>query len=285
MATRNNHNVGLLFTDEANSGLTHQYFAPIIDSVKRTLEAKGYDVMFLNASKANGQHMSYVEKAVQKRLDGVVIAYIDFDDPEVQELLASGIPIVAIDQEIPGGSCVMSDNEGGIRGLTEYIIGMGHKRIAYIHGDLNMVTRIRIKGFLNTCEAHGIEMPKEYLICSSYCDIDKATYYTESLLRLEKPPTCILYSDDIAAIGGINMLRARGMRIPKDISIAGYDGIHMVAQFSPKLTTVKQNTREIGLKAAEKLLAMMENPDGADPTPVVIDTILDEGKTVARRYL
>ena len=55
MATRNNHNVGLLFTDEANSGLKHQYFAPIIDSVKRTLEAKGYDVMFLNASKANGQ--------------------------------------------------------------------------------------------------------------------------------------------------------------------------------------------------------------------------------------
>ena len=285
MATRNNHNVGLLFTDEANSGLTHQFFTPIIDSVKRALEDKGYDVMFLNSSKANGQHMSYVEKAVQKRLDGVAIACIDFDDPEVRELLESGIPVVAIDQEIPGGSCVMSDNESGIRQLTEYVIEMGHKKIAYIHGDLNTVTRIRIKGFLNTCEAHGIEIPKEYLIGSAYCDSDKAAYYTESLLRLEDPPTCILYSDDIAAIGGINMLRARGMRIPKDISIAGYDGIHMVSQFSPKLTTVKQDTREIGIKAAEKLLAMMENPDAADRTTVVIGTILDEGKTVARRYL
>ena len=83
---------------------------------------------------------------------------------------------------------------------------------------------------------------------------------TEKLLDLKNPPTCILYPDDFAALGGINAIHARGMKIPEDISIAGYDGSRIARHFEPQLTTLKQDTKQIGSQAAEKLINLIERP-------------------------
>lgn len=278
------HSVGVLFADDAQSGLNHNYFAPILDSFQRTMEKNGYAMTFLNANKECTDRPAYVEQTVQRQLEGILIACIDFQNPEVLDLTMSGIPVVTIDQQMPGAVMVASDNDGGIRLLTEYLIEMGHKKIAYIKGEPGIVTETRTNGFLEICKKNGIEIPENYLISSSFCDTEKAAFYTEKLLRMNDQPTCIMYSDDLAAIGGINIMRARGMRIPKDISIAGYDGVPLIAQFTPKLTTVKQNTKKIGEVSANKLLQLIENPDGADKTNVLIETSLEKGKTVSRQY-
>ena len=97
---------------------------------------------------------------------------------------------------------------------------------------------------------------------------------------LPLPPTCILYPDDYAAIGGINEIRERGLRIPEDISIAGYDGITIAKILEPKLTTLCQNTVAIGRIAAEKLIDLIENPKTTLIDRFTVDGTLFKGASV-----
>lgn len=279
-----NYSIGVLFADESNSGLTHDYFAGVLDSVKRTSEAKGYDISFLNCNKEGEKRRSYLEQVKHRKYDGIMIACIDFEDPEVQELIDSGIPIVTIDNEIDNIIAVKSDNEQGIKQLVHYLGEMGHKRIAYILGDDNVVTGIRLRGFKEACAEMGIKVPDEYIRQSEYRNLKKAAYQTEQLLRLENPPTGILYPDDFAAIGGINILRARGLEIPGDVSVTGYDGINILSQYEPRLTTIRQNTSEIGRIAAEKLIECIENAGNVKRETIVVKTELEKGRTVGRIY-
>ncbi len=279
-----NYSIGVLFADRANSGLTHDYFAGILDSFKRKVEENGYNICFLNSNLQSENRRTYVEQVKQRGFDGVVIACIEYDDPEVKELLGSGIPIVTIDEEIENVETVISDNVSGIKNLVRYLIEMGHKRIAYILGDDNTVTSIRLQGFQEVCSEYGIEIPESYIRHSKYRDMKKASYETEQLLRLDNPPSCIMYSDDFAAIGGINILHARGLQIPDDISVVGYDGINILAQYEPRLTTIKQNTTEIGHQAAIRLMEQIEHPEEKQAETIVVSTILEKGRTVGRVY-
>lgn len=278
------NNIAVLFEDHSNNGLTHDYFAAILDSFKRTVEEKGYNISFLNCNRTRENYLTYLEQVKQKNYDGVVIACIDFNDKEVIELIESKIPIVTIDEEIENVISVKSDNTYGIKNLVDYLVEMGHRRIAYIHGDINYVTNVRLNGFREALKEHNIEVNEEYIRPSEYRDMKKAAYQTEQLLRLKNPPSCIMYSDDYAAIGGINVLRARGLEIAEDISITGYDGINILAQYEPRLTTVCQDTKRIGRVAAEKLVEYIENPDNVTIDTTIIDTILEKGRTVGEEF-
>ena len=135
------YNIGVLFADQANNGLKQDYFAGILDSFKKTVEAKGYNISFLNCCKENENRKTYLEQAKYRNFDGIVIACIEYDDAEVVELLNSGVPIVTVDQEIDNIQAVKSDNVEGIKKLVRYLAEMGHKRIAFITGDDNTGTQ------------------------------------------------------------------------------------------------------------------------------------------------
>ena len=279
-----NYRIGVLYADSANNGLTHDYFAGVMDSFKRSVEKRGYNICFLNSDKQGDNRKSYMEQIREMGLDGVLISCIEYDDQEVIDLLRSGFPIVTVDEKFENVASVQSDNVQGIKNLVHYITEMGHRRIAYILGDNNTVTSIRLQGFHAACEEAGVTIPDEYIRHSKYRAMKKAAYETEQLLRLEIPPSCILYSDDFAAIGGMNIIRARGLEIPRDISVAGYDGIRVLAYYEPRLTTVRQNTVELGNQAAEQLLLRIENQGNPVGEPVVVDTVLQKGRTVGRVY-
>ena len=104
---------------------------------------------------------------------------------------------------------------------------------------------------------------------------------TNRLLALQPRPTCILFPDDYAYIGGINAIYEHGLRVPEDISVAAYDGIHMARMVSPKLTTWRQNCAALGKTAASKLIEKIEHPRTTPPEHIVIEGNLLEGETVA----
>lgn len=274
-------NIGVLFMDEAMSGLTHDYFANILNSFKVTAESKGYDITFINSSKKLKKGKSYLEHCRYRGLDGVVIACINFENPEVVELLESDIPVVTVDYQFNGRIAVLSNNFAGMRELVEYIISMGHERIAYISGDVSAVTTQRLESFQKTMAVHGLEVPEEYLLSSEYRNLKKAEKYTKELLLLHTPPTCIMYSDDYSAMGGIAQIHAMGKNIPEDISVAGFDDIFIAGQLRPRLTTVFQNTEKMGKKAAEKLISLIEKKT-ISLGPVVVNTELREGASIKR---
>ena len=100
------------------------------------------------------------------------------------------------------------------------------------------------------------------------------------LLNLSDPPTCILYPDDFAGFGGINAIREKGLQIPEDISVAGYDGISIGRHIEPKLTTIRQDTEQIGKLAAENLIRLIEHPRSTIIRPIVVEGELYKGSTV-----
>lgn len=213
LKTKRSYNIGVMFVDEAASGLTHDYFNHVLESFKRTAEERGYDITF-TSGKISGQKLSYYEHCRYRGVDGVVIACVDFYADEVQELIRSEIPVVTIDHVFDGNIAVVSNNSQGMEELVTYIYNQGHRRIAYIHGDNTSVTRMRLSGFYRTLQRLGVEIPDAYVKECPYRDADSAAKVTGELLDLPNPPTCILYPDDYAAIGGINEIRERGLRIP-----------------------------------------------------------------------
>lgn len=282
LKTNRTHNVGVLFVDEAMSGLTHDYFAFVLDSFKRTVEESGYDITFVNRSKKGRNQLSITEHCRYRGFDGVVIACVDFYDPQIIELIQSDIPVVTVDHAFEQRISIMSDNVRGMQDLLTYIYGQGHRRIAYIHGADSAVTQKRLSSFYRTAERLGLQIPDEYVMEAAYRDTQAAYAVTEELLDLKKPPTCILYPDDFACYGGMNAIKARGLRIPEDISVAGYDGIRVGRHIEPRLTTLKQDTERIGCEAAKKLIALIERPKTTIIEPVVVGGIVYEGATVAR---
>ena len=272
LKTKRTNNIGVLFVDEGRSGLTHDYFARVLDSFKRVSEVSGYDITFINAT---SQKMTYLEHSMFRGVDGVVIACVDFDDRDVIDLINSDLPVVTIDHVFDNRISVVSDNVLGMRSLVEYVHSLGHEKIAYIYGDDTAVTRNRVASFYNTMKSLGLEVDDNYTIASAYRNPKLAAKYTEQLLSMRNRPTCILYPDDYSAIGGLNAIDRAGWSVPNDISVVGYDGLYVSQIIHPKLTTYQQNTEEIGRVAAKSLIKLMR-----DPKSTLIDKILVPGKVL-----
>ncbi len=281
LKTNRTYNLGVLFVDEAQSGLTHEFFAAVLDSFKRQAESRGYDITFINHNIGHG-HASYLEHCRYRGVDGVIAACVQFDDPEVVELARSNLPFVTVDHVFNNRSAVMSDNVEGIRGIVDHLCSLGHERIAYIHGETHTsVTEKRLASFYRACAAHGVKVSDDYVLPSAYRDPGGSALATRKLLELPERPTAILYPDDFSAIGGVQTIREYGLLVPRDITIAGYDGNLLSQIMSPKLTTWRQNTDAMGRTAAELLIEQIESPRTALPEQRLICGSLLKGESSA----
>ena len=281
LKTNRTYNLGILFVDLQNSGLTHEYFAATLNSFRIEAERCGYDITFIN-SDVGHQNQSYLQHALYRGVDGVAIICVEFHDPLLQELVYSNLPVVTLDHAFHNRAAVLSDNISGMDALVRFVYGRGHRRIAYIHGDDTAVTENRLTGFYRACEALGLTIPNEYIGSCHYHEPVSCCEATKKLLALPNPPSCIFFPDDYAAIGGINAIREEGLRIPEDVSIVGYDGMDLAKTVAPRLTTWEQNTAELGRVAAALLIARIEHPRTTPPEHITIPGRLLEGESVAR---
>jgi len=253
------YNIGVLFSTLSNFGLRNEYFAHILASFKDKAAKRGYDITFIEHNIGN-RKMTFLEHCRYRNFDGVFIACAEFGDSEVIEMVNSDFPVVTIDHSFNDAISVLSDNIEGMKQLTQYIIDQGHRRIAYIHGTKSSVTHNRIVSFNNTLRENNITIPEEYFVEGIYRDAENTERIALKLLELPVPPTCIIAPDDYAALGVMNAARKLSLDIPRDLSIAGYDGISVSQALEPKLTTIKQDTDKIGAEAAKQLINLIESP-------------------------
>lgn len=279
LKTSRSYNFGVLFEDQANRGLTHNFFSHILNSFKHRAEELGYDISFIS-DRLGGREISYVEHAKSRNCDGVVIASVDYTEHAVVDLVNSGIPVVTIDYVFDSCASVLSDNIRGMAELVQYAYRMGHRKIAFAHGEDTAVTRSRIASFCRICKELGLQTPEEYLVQSMYLDAEAAAMVTRKLMELPDPPTCILYPDDISYLGGLRELQGMGLNIPEDISVMGYDGIDVTQMLSPRLTTMKQDSEQMGILAAEELARAVEEGRTYIPNRIVVPGMLLQGETV-----
>jgi LacI family transcriptional regulator len=273
------YNIGVLFSTLSNHGLRNEYFAHILASFKERAAKRGYDITFIEHNIGN-RKMTYLEHCRYRNFDGVFIACAEFSDTEVLELVNSDYPVVTIDHAFNEAISVLSDNVEGMRQLTQYIIDQGHTKIAYIHGTKSSVTHNRLVSFHNVLRENGITIPEEYFIEGIYRSAESTEDLALRLLNLPDPPTCIIAPDDYAALGVMNTARRLGLRIPEDISIAGYDGISVSQALEPKLTTIKQDTDKIGAEAAKQLINLIECPLATSLDNIYLKVQLVKGGSV-----
>lgn len=278
---RKGYQIGVLFSTLSYLGLKNEYFAYILSAFRQEATKSGYDITFIEHN-VGKKSMSYLEHTRNRNFDGVCIVCADFSRQEVLELVNSEFPVVTIDHAFNEAIAILSDNVDGMRQLAKYIVSQGHKKIAYIHGTHSVVTHNRLVSFHNVMSEHGIEIPEEYLLEGEYRSAEISEQLAAGLLELENRPTCILAPDDYAALGVIKAIRKKGLRIPEDISIAGYDGISVSQALEPKLTTVRQDTDRIGKEAARRLIRLMESPMTTPVESIILKVELLCGESVAR---
>ena len=277
LKTNRTYHIGVLFVDERQSGLAHEYFSTMLESFKAEAEAHGYDITFINHN-VGGKPTSYLQHCRYRGVDGVVIACVDFTDPRVRELAESDLPLVTVDHVFNNRLAVVSDNVQGMETLVRYAYGKGHRKIAFLHGEKTSVTQNRLVGFFRACEELGLEIPEEYVRESAFHNPDRCAQDTLALMNLPERPTCILFPDDYSYVGGMNALRQMGIRVPEDVSVMGYDGIHLARVIG--LTTYWQDNREIGRIAAERLISLIEHPKTTLVDRIMVSGRLLEGTTV-----
>ena len=280
LKTNRSYNIGVLFVDARGSGLAHEFFSSVLDSIRVEAEASGYDITFINRS-VGQRPSSYLQHCLYRGVDGVVIASENFDDPMVLELVESELPVVTIDHVFNRRIAVISDNVSGMEELTRYVIGRGHRRLAFIHGELTTVTESRLTGFHRACAAAGVKVPAAYIIPAAFHDTEACRAATKKLLALPERPDCIFFPDDFSFIGGFNAILEAGLRIPEDISAVGYDGIRLSEVISPRLTTWRQSTAELGREATARLVELIEHPKTALIDRYVVSGELLEGESVS----
>lgn len=278
-ARAHTRNIGILYTDESGRGLTHPFFSLILNAFREATRARGYDITFINEA-PDAMFGSCAEHCRRRGVDGVFVVCVDFEDPAIKELATSDLPCLTLDHIYKRVPAVLSDNETGLQRLVVYAIGSGHRRIAFIHGQNNsVVTRTRIAQFHQVMSYHNL--PAKWVIEGRYHDIALTRKLVCDLLRGEERPTCILLPDDLTFLGAQEAARELGLRIPADISFAGYDGIPLTQALTPKLTTIRQSCDSIGEEAARRLIDLIENPETASRKAHLFPVELVEGGTIA----
>lgn len=270
-------NLGILYAEESGRGLTHPFFVLILNAIKGEAASRGYDITFIHPCADE----DCAEHCRRGGIDGVCMVCLDFRAPQFKALAESGIPCVTIDHIYKRVPAVLSDNETGVQKLVEYAIKKGHRRIAFIHGhDNSVVTRTRISQFNNTMAYHDLPVSQAYIRQGLYDDIGLTRKLVLELLRLPERPTCILLPDDVAYLGAQEAAWEMNLRIPEDISFCGYDGIPLTQAMSPRLTTIRQSSEDIGRTAARRLIELIEAPGTASRKPTIFPVELVEGGTI-----
>ncbi|MCD7731271.1 MAG: LacI family transcriptional regulator [Oscillospiraceae bacterium] len=280
LKTNRTYNLGVVFAERAQSGLTHSYFAAVLNSFKNEAEANGYDITFISSNIGNNP-LTFYEHCISRNVDGVMVANVDdYEDVHVTELLESSVPLVTLDYKTENKPAVISDNYQGMQTLVKYVYDKGHRKIAYIYGDEASVTSIRIGSFRDALKSLNIEIREDYLLHGKYHDPAVTEQLAARLVKMSDPPTCIVLPDDFSAIGALTAFEKLGMSVPNDISIVGYDGIMLSQVLNPKLTTFKQDTEKLGAEAAKQLISLITKKISGNIEPIIVEGSLLEGSSV-----
>lgn len=272
-------NIGVLFVTASSMGLRNDYFAHILTSFRDECALRGYDITFIEHY-VGRRKMTYLEHCQYRNFDGVCVVSANYKDKEVIELAQSKLPVATVDFSFQDTYSIISDNYNGMKKMTEYIVGNGHKKVAFIHGIKTLVTENRIDGFLDVLEENNITIPDEYIREGKYRNPDVSEKIAEDLLELPDPPTCIIAPDDYSALGVVSAIRSKGLEIVEDISVAGYDGAEIPQFIGVKLATVSQDKDKIGLIAARKLIAMIEKDENVSNDTVFIKQNFIKGNSI-----
>lgn len=249
--------LGLIVTDIQNP-----FFPELVQAADSAARGLNYSIILGSAAYDEHRAMHYLDLMVDRRVDGLIIASSQLSEESWQWLIASPVPVVVVNAE-PSGlpvPVITSDNVGGTRLAVEHLVGLGHRRFAYIRGPEGFTAdRPRFEGFRQACADAGIRA-SDIVEIRGDGQFEGGERATAELLAAGSNVTAIVCHNDVTAIGAMRAIRAAGKRVPGDISVVGCDDIAAAAWVVPALTTVAQQKAEMGTLAVQRLAAALDDP-------------------------
>lgn len=237
------------------------FLAELIPGMATAAEASAYNLILYTSLAGNAQRVKSLCRS--RELDGIVIAWPQAlgETVALSRLLAEEeMPHIFLPRRLPRAdlSYVATDHAGGARMLTEHLLQLGHRRIGFVRlPEVYETDADRHAGYAKALKAAGIAYADELVLAADSSAADYGERSFTAFMRLDEPPTAILFFTDPMAIRALSHARERNIRVPQQLSIAGYDGILPSGVTVPSLTTVRQPAAQIGKLAVESLLALI----------------------------
>lgn len=241
----------------------HPFYQVVLDGIKHHATKRGYDVYILShAGEIYGEDSDYFVTRVRRhQAEGAIVMGVR--EKDIEELVKMKLPVTTVDFEPTAKldkkvGFVQSDNFAGAELATTHLYSLGRKRIAHIAGELYTAPGMkRLAGYRNALERAGLTFRDDYVVEGDFTS-ESGCQAMRKLLALDERPDAVFVACDMMALGAMRAVHDLGLRIPEDVAIVGFDDIHFASLSVPALTTIRQHKEEIGEKACEALIDLIE---------------------------
>jgi len=253
LASGKSNVLGLLVDD-----LDSSYISQVARGIDETVASHGYDLL-LSTMHMRERTTQHIESLLNGFAEGLIVLLAGGFGRYLGEVEERGFPVVLIDHEpVSQVPIVKADNDAGTRKAVGHLAALGHRRLGFITGNLDVTSaRERLDAFRSEARRLGLDESDELVVRGDFM-IEGGASGARQLLGLSRPPSAILASSDMEAFGVMQVAREKGISIPRDLSLVGFDDIPEASYVTPRLTTVRQPMRDMGLLAAEMLIGEIE---------------------------
>ena len=258
--------IGLVIPDIQNP-----FFADVTRGVEDVARDNDYALILSNSDEDPGKQCVAVDTLKTESVDGVIVPPVGTKDPEVERLLQEDIAVVCVDRRLESApvDMVLANNHQGAYDAVTHLINLGHTRIGFIGGIAHISTSTeRRQGYEHALRDHHLSVDAD-LIQEGDSRQEEGRHLTETLLDLDRPPTALFTGNNLTTLGVLSAIQTRGLRVPEDIALVGYDDIPWAMALNPPPTVMDQPGYEMGQQAACLLLERLANPD-RKPTTVTL---------------
>lgn len=272
LVAKSTQTIALLLPD-----ITNPFFPELVKGVQAVADAHGHVLLLVDGAGDRQRVTSSMSVLRRKQVDGVVVVAGSLDG-EADEVFL-GTPTVFLDRTANGpGASVAVDHEGGAYAATRHLIELGHRRIAHIAGPAELtVSQRRREGWRRACVEAGLPVDEELVAGGEFLE-DGGHRAGAELLDSGAEFSAVFAANDLSAIGFLALCAERSIRVPDEISLIGFDGIHLSRYTTPALTTIAQPIAELGRRAGGLLLDLIRGE--LDEPHIVLSTTLSEGASV-----
>ena len=275
--------IGLIVTDIMNP-----YFPELVRAIEDAARTRNLAVMLCNGQEDADREASYLELLSQRRVDGIIVASGSLSERHGQWLRSAPVPVVLVNCRLADGSqpAALTDNQAAARLATEHLLELGHRRLGHITGrPTDAATEDRLAGVRAAIESAGL--PEQLSIAVGDGHTTGGERGMHELLASGGVTGVVCYND-LTAVGAIRAVRDRGLTVPGDVSVVGFDDIDLARHIDPPLTTVAQDTEAMGRWAVEHLVGRIEiarppaTTNGSEPDSSDTDQLLLPGSLRVR---
>lgn len=253
LVTKKTKTIGVVVTSIADP-----FNAEVLSGIEETANDHGYSVFLANSNADPARELKVVHSFHERRVDGILVPASRVGALYLPLLAQLQAPIVLINNQHPGEfvHSVMIDNLTASREATQHLLQLGHKRIAYLGDQFGFQSDTeRYSGYRQALEQADLPFRPE-LVAHGDGKAEGGGQAMEKLLALSEPPTAVFCYNDMSALGALRVIRARGLSVPADISLIGFDDLFIASYTDPMLTTIRQPKQQMGRMAMEILLKL-----------------------------